>query len=149
MASEGNPSTSSVANPPQGVPASGAKSPFTFGPGFSVPPRHPIPPIPAPSKLAPPPKLASPVKPDPISPQSPTPETNLPTSPEPPKQGSDSASGAGRRKRLLEPYVVISYRSTLTDGETLASETMIHPRAGRSTSTWMEAYTIYMSKCGS
>ena len=146
MASEGNPSTSSVANPPQGVSASGAKFPFTFGPGFNVPPRHPIPP---PSKLAPPPKPASPVKPDPIPPQSPTPETNLPTSPEQPRQGSDSASGAGHRKHLLEPYVVISYRLTLTDGETLASETMIHPRAGRSTSTWMEAYTIYMSKCGS
>lgn len=148
MASEGNPSTSSAANPPRGDSASGAKSPFTFGPGFSVPLRHPIPP---PSKLAPPlaPKLASPAKPDPIPPQSPTPENNSLTSPELPRQGSDSPVRAGRRKLLLEPYVVTSYPSVLTDCETLASETTILPQAGRSTSTWMEAYTIYRSKRGS
>ena len=144
MASEGNSSTSRAANPPRGDSASGAKSPFTFGPGFGVPPRHPIPPL---SKLPPPPKLS--LKPDPIPPQSPTPEANLPTSPELPRQGSDSAPSAGRRKRLLEPYVVTSYRSVLADGETIASETTILPQAGRSTSTWMEAYTIYRSKCGS
>jgi hypothetical protein len=146
MASEGNPSTSSVANTPRGDPTSGAKSPFTFGPGFSVPLRHPIPPL---SELAPPPKLASPAKPDPDPPQSPTPETKLPTSPEPPRQGSDSPVRAGRRKRLLEPYVVTSHPSVLTDCETLALETTILLWAGRSTSTWMEAYTIYRSKCGS
>lgn len=100
MASEGNPSTSSAANAPRGDSASGARSPFTFGPGFSVPSRHLIPPL---SELAPPPKLTSPAKPDPVPPQSPTPETKLPTSPEPPRQGGDSPVRAGRRKRLLEP----------------------------------------------
>lgn len=83
-----------------------------FGPGFSVPLRHPIPPpsmlapppVPAPPSVpTPPPRLASLTQPDPVSSRSPTPQTNLATSPQPQGEGVDPPANAGRRNRLLEP----------------------------------------------
>lgn len=112
MASEGTPSSSSTAKPPQEDSASGVESPFMLGPGFSVPPHHPIP-------LAPPPKLASPAQPNPVPSRSPTPQTYLPTSSSQPQgQGVDPHVRAGRRNRLLEPYVATSYHSVLGLGDT-------------------------------
>ena len=110
MASEGNTSSSSAAKPLQGDSASGAKSPFTFGPGFSVPLRHPILP---PPKLALPLKHASPAQPDLVPSRSPTPQANIPTSPQPQVQGGDTPMRVGRRNRLLEPYVVTLDNSVL------------------------------------
>ncbi|KAI9465737.1 hypothetical protein BJY52DRAFT_1183320 [Lactarius psammicola] len=96
MASEGNSSSSSTAKPPQGDSPSGAKSLFMLGPGFSVPPRHPIP-------LVPPPTLAFPAQPDPVPSRSPISQTHSPTSSQPQGQGVDPPVIAGRRNRLLEP----------------------------------------------
>ncbi|KAH9060600.1 hypothetical protein EDB87DRAFT_595306 [Lactarius vividus] len=93
MASEGNPSSSSTAKLPQGDSASSEKSSIMLGPGFSVPPGHSIP-------LIPPPKLASPAWPDLVPSLSLTPQSSLPTSPQPQVQGVDPSVRAGLRNRL-------------------------------------------------